>query len=106
MPPNPFVKKRHAMNTTSRVIRNLGLGLVAGLSLIQAAQAAPETYGPRGTVRSEAMPAVQNCTTTVKQVWDGGNKGLKAVTVRECASAKARKVKAWTGPRNTIPVYE
>ncbi len=58
------------MNTTSRVIRNLGLGLVAGLSLIQAAQAAPETYGPRGTVRSEAMPAVQNCTTTVKQVWE------------------------------------
>lgn len=94
------------MNTTSRVIRNLSLGLIAGLSLIQAAQAAPETYGPRGTLRFEAIPAVQDCKTTVKQVWDGSNKGLKAVTVRECTSAKARKVKAWIGPRNTIPVYE
>lgn len=95
------------MNTTSRVIRNLGLGMIAGLSLIQAAQAAPETYGPRGTVRFEATPAVQeSCTTTVKQVWDGSNKGLRAVSVRECPSAKAVKVKAWTGPRNTVPVYE
>lgn len=95
------------MNTTSRVIRNLGLGLVAGLSLIQAAQAAPETYGPRGTVRFEPLPAVaQDCPTAVRQVWDGGAKDRKAVTVRECASAKTRKVKAWTGPRNTVPVYE
>lgn len=95
------------MNTTSRVIRNLGLGLVAGLSLIQAAQAAPESYGPRSTVRFEPLPAVaQDCTTTVRQIWDGSAKGRKTVTVRECASAKARKVKAWTGPRNTVPVYE
>lgn len=95
------------MNTTSKVIRNLGLGLVAGLSLIQAALAAPETYGPRGTVRFEPLSeAVQNCTTSVRQVWDGSAKSRKAVTVRECAGTKTRKVKTWTGPRNTIPVYE
>ncbi len=95
------------MNTPSRIIRNLGLGLVAGLTLIQAAQAAPETYGPRGTVRFEPLPAaVQNCTTTVRQVWDGSAKRRGAVTVRNCTGVKTRKVTARIGPRNTIPVGE
>ncbi len=95
------------MNNTTRVIRMLGIGVIAGLSLIQTAQAAPETYGPRGTVRFEPLPeTVQNCTTSVRRVWDGSAKSRKAVTVRECAGAKTRKIKTWTGPRNTIPVYE
>ncbi|HJO34948.1 MAG TPA: hypothetical protein QF361_01865 [Gammaproteobacteria bacterium] len=97
------------MNHSSRIIitRTLGLGLIAGLSLIQAAQAAPETYGPRGTVRFEPLPAAQQpCRTVVRNVWDGSTKGRKEVTVQECNRAQARKVKSWAGPRNTIPGYQ
>lgn len=94
------------MNIASRTLRNLGLALVAGLSLAQAAQAAPQTYGPRNTVRFDpGAPAKRpSCPDRERYVYDGSTKQRKLVIARVCDEAQPTGSKRWIGPRNTIPV--
>lgn len=95
------------MNTPSKTLLTLGLALVSGLSLIQSAQAAPRTYGPRDTVRFERLSdaQAQPCRTVVAHRWNGSAKRREAVEV--CAGRDDHtSVKRWVGPRDTIPIYE
>jgi hypothetical protein len=99
------------MKSNFTILRGLGLSLAAMFAVVQGVQAA-ETYGPRNTVRFEALPTLEQvCDGKVSErkmwYWDGTAKSRKSVRVRECAEPKAvRKVKHWVGPRGTIPVYE
>lgn len=93
------------MNTPSKTLRSLGLAVIAGASLIQAAQAAPPSYGPRNTVRFEPLaPAHASCPTRTGYAFDGSTKQRHSVAVPVCNDSSLTRVKRWIGPRNTIPI--
>ncbi|MDM4771386.1 hypothetical protein [Solimonas sp. SE-A11] len=92
------------MNTTVIPIRRLGLGLVAIISLVQAAQAAP-TYGPRNTLQVSAPATPCTAPAVTRQLWDGANKRRVEVAFLEpCDIAPQPQPTRWIGPRGTIPV--
>lgn len=92
------------MNTAVIPIRRLVLGLVAIISLVQAAQAAP-TYGPRNTLHASAEATPCPAPAVTRQLWDGANKRRVEVTVlAPCDIAPQTPPTNWVGPRGTIPV--
>ncbi len=93
------------MNTPSKIISTLALAVAAGLSLAQAAQAAPRTYGPRDTVRFERLAESREpCDPVVAHRWNGSTKQREAVEICARAPARTTSIKRWVGPRNTVPV--
>lgn len=92
------------MNTTSKIIRKISAALAVGLTLAGTVHAATPSNDARNA-QGGKPPVAQTCKDKVIHIMDGNNKtGLYPVTVHECTPP--RKVKFWTGPRNTIPVYE
>lgn len=91
------------MNTAVIPIRRLGLGLVVSLSLVQAAQAAPN-YGPRNTLHASALAVPCPAPAVTRQLWDGTNKRRVEVAVlAPCDIAPQTQPTTWVGPRGTIP---
>ncbi|MFA5937753.1 MAG: hypothetical protein WC809_00230 [Sinimarinibacterium sp.] len=94
------------MNTSSKTIRTLALVLIAGLSLAQAAQAAPQSFGPRNTVRFERLAETrQPCDhTVVGHRWNGSTKQRETVAICRSDSTRVARVERWVGPRGTVPL--
>ena len=91
------------MNTAVIQIRRLGLSLVAILSLVQAAQAAP-TYGPRNSLHASAPATPCAAPAVTRQLWDGANKRrVEVAFLAPCDTAPQTQPSNWVGPRGTIP---
>lgn len=101
---HPLVTKRYAMNTTSKNFYAICLAFVVGLSALQTAQAASNSFGPRDTVLRESQPTRDATCTTVKQrAWDGIAKRRKTTSMQECSGATSSQGEVRKNSRNTAP---
>lgn len=90
-------------------IRNTFLAALVSLAFVQGATAAPEFYGPRGTIPREGV--IQEGARRCGPVLELSQSGPRAhyVIVKDlgpCPGSGGIRPKRWAGPRGTIPIYQ
>ena len=87
------------MNARFRFRYFISVVSIAVLGTFQSTQAAPDSFGPRGTVTFQSQPdQVQRCTTGRHRVWDGISKRRTTKTSRHCAGVESQG----TAPRQKV----